>query len=388
MGKLDADVRTFGTMTRDLLELSDWLAAHGVTHVAMEATGVLWKPVWNILDGSFELLLVNPRGTEAGSWPEDRHQGRPMDCAIARRWLVAQQFCAGPAAARLRDLTRHRARLRANTRERHRIHKLLEDANIKLGSVASDILGVSGREDTGRTRGGRGRRRKTGSIRSEPHGSPKSSSWNWRLQGKVSPHHRFMLKQLLGHLDHLDQQIGEFTARIEELMLPFVDKELQEKLDAIPGVKVITIQNVTAEIGTQMNQFPQRCPSRFVGGNVRATRNRPANESGARPPKATAGCDGPSPKRPGRPHAPTTAFLAPSIIALPAEGAKKRALLVVGHTLLVIIYHIIKNRLDYQDLGPDYFLRFRTLSRQKPLPGQASGTTRLRGATLAEKHAA
>ncbi len=169
-GKLDADLRTFGTMTRDLLELSDWLAAHGVTHVAMEATGVLWKPVWNILDGSFELLLVNPRELKQVPGRKTDIKDAQWIAQLLQHGLLRSSFVPGRPQRELRDLTRHRAQLEGeHTRAANRIHKLLEDANIKLGTVASDILGVSGREILDALVAGRGRRRKTGSIRSGPH---------------------------------------------------------------------------------------------------------------------------------------------------------------------------------------------------------------------------
>ena len=146
-GKVEADLRTFGTMTRDLRELSDWLAAHGVTHVAMEATGVLWKPVWNILDGRFELLLVNPRELKQVPGRKSDVKDAQWIAQLLQHGLLRSSFVPSRPQRELRDLTRHRAQLEGErTRAANRIHKLLEDANIKLGVVASDILGVSGRE--------------------------------------------------------------------------------------------------------------------------------------------------------------------------------------------------------------------------------------------------
>jgi len=144
---LEEEVRTFGTMTRDLLELSDWLAASGVTHVAMESTGVLWKPVWNILDGHFELLLVNPRELKQVPGRKSDIRDSQWIAQLLQYGLLRSSFVPPRPQRDLRDLTRHRAQLEGErTRIANRIHKLLEDANIKLATVASDILGVSGRE--------------------------------------------------------------------------------------------------------------------------------------------------------------------------------------------------------------------------------------------------
>ena len=169
-GKLEADLRTFGTMTRDLLELSDWLAAHGVTHVAMEATGVLWKPVWNILDGHFELLLVNPRELKQVPGRKSDVKDAQWIAQLLQHGLLCSSFVPGRPQRELRDLTRHRAQLEGeHTRAANRIHKLLEDANIKLGVVASDILGVSGREMLDALAAGEEDAAKLAHVRSWPH---------------------------------------------------------------------------------------------------------------------------------------------------------------------------------------------------------------------------
>ena len=214
-GKIFAEVRTFGTMTRDLLALADYLEALGVTHVAMESTGVLWKPVWNILEGRFTLLLVNPR-------PIKQVPGRKSDVKDAE-WIAQLLQCGllrgsfvPPRALReLRDLTRFRAQLASEqTRLANRIHKILEDANIKLGSVASNALGVSGRRMIEAIIQGeydpvqlaelaRSRLRK------------KIPQLQQALRGGVTEHHRFLLRTQMNHLDHLEQLIMQYSQRIE-----------------------------------------------------------------------------------------------------------------------------------------------------------------------------
>jgi transposase len=356
-GKLETDLRTFGTMTRDLRELLDWLAARGVTHVAMEATGVLWKPVWNILDGRFELLLVNPRELKQVPGRKSDVKDAQWIAQLLQHGLLRSSYVPSRLQRELRDLTRHRAQLEGErTRAANRIHKLLEDANIKLGVVATDILGVSGREILDRlVAGEEDPARLAQSARRRMRS--KIPQLELALQGKFLPHHRFMLHQLLSHLDHLDQQIAEFTARIEELMVPFVDNELQEKLDAIPGVDVTTIQNVVAEIGVDMGQFPSDAHLASWTGIC------PGNEESAGKRKRSRTTKGNRWLRRALTQSAWAAthtkdsYLGSQYHRLAGRRGKKRALVAVAHTLLVVIYHVIKHRVDYQDLGADYFLR-------------------------------
>lgn len=356
-GKLEEETRSFGTMTRDLLQMGDWLRAHGVTHVAMEATGVLWKPVWNILEGNFELLLVNPRELKQVPGRKSDVKDCQWIAQLLQHGLLRNSFVPPRPQRELRDLTRHRAQLQGErTRVVNRIHKTLEDANVKLGSVASDIVGVSGREMleelvNGQTDPSKIARLARGRMRR------KIPQLELALEGHFTDHHRFMLEQLLSHLDQLDQQIGQFNARIEEMVAPFVDEELKEKLDAIPGVNRTTIENVVAEIGTDMRQFPTAAHLASWAGMC------PGNEESAGKRKRTKITRGNRWLRRALSEAGWAAthtkgsYLAAQYRRLAGRRGKKRALVAVGHTLLVIIYHLIKHRTDYQDLGEDYFLR-------------------------------
>jgi transposase len=363
-GKLETDLRTFGTMTRDLLAMSDWLADFGVTHVAMEATGVLWKPVWNILDGRFELLLVNPRELK-------RVPGRKTDvkdsqwiAQLLQCGLLRSSFVPPRAQRELRDLTRHRAQLQGErTRVANRIHKVLEDANLKLGTVASDILGVSGREMLDALVAGQ---EDPATLAKSARGRmrPKIPQLTLALEGAFRDHHRFMLKQLLDHLDHLDRQIAQFTVRIEEMMRPFVDEELHQLLDEVPGLDTTGIENIVAEIGTDMDQFPD------AGHLSSWTGICPGNEESAGKRKRSKITKGNRWLRRALTEAAWAAththdtYLAAQYHRLAGRRGKKRALVAVAHTLLVIVYHIIKHRVRYLDLGPDYFLRLEP-DRQK-----------------------
>jgi transposase len=250
------EVRTFGTMTRDLLQMSDWLASEDVTHVAMESTGVLWKPVWNILEGLFKLLLVNPR--ELKQVPGRKSDVR--DCQwiahLLQCGLLRSSFVPPRPQRELRDLTRQRTQLLAEQgRAANRIHKTLEDANVKLGAVASDILGKSGRAMLDALVAGERDPAKLaelalGRLRG------KIPELKNALQGHFTEHHCFMLRSLLNHIDYLESQIELFSMRIEGCLGSFLNAEQIERLDAIPGVNQRTVENVVAEIGPDMSRFP------------------------------------------------------------------------------------------------------------------------------------
>jgi transposase len=356
-GKLETDLRTFGTMTRDLLQLLDWLTEHGVTHVAMEATGVLWKPVWNILDGHFELLLVNPRELKQVPGRKSDVKDCQWIARLLQHGLLRSSFVPCRPQRELRDLTRHRAQLQGErTRVANRIHKLLEDANIKLGAVASDILGVSGREMLEQLADGEHDPMKLARL-ARGRMKRKIPQLQLALEGAFQDHHRFMLRQLLTHLEHLDQQVAQFSARIEELLDPFVDQELEKVLLAIPGIDRLTIENVVAEIGVDMNQFPTgdhlsswagMCPGNEESAGKRKRRRTTQGNRWLKRALAEAAW--------AASHT-SDSYLHAQYHRLAGRRGKKRALIAVGHSLLIILYHVIKYRVDYRDLGADYFLQ-------------------------------
>ena len=239
-GKREATVRTFGTMTRDLLELSDWLAEGQVTHVAMESSGVLWKPVWNLLEGRFNVLLVNACHIKQLPGRKTDVKDCEWIADLLQHGLLRASFVPPTSVRELRDLTRARAQVVADkTGVANRIHKVLEDANIKLGAVASDILGVSGREMLavivrGEQRSSTLAELARGRLRA------KLPELNLALHGRVTEHHRFMLEFLLKHLTQLEALIAGLDARLEELMRPFARE--MELLCTIPGFQERTAQ--------------------------------------------------------------------------------------------------------------------------------------------------
>jgi transposase len=354
-GKLLAEVRSFGTMTRDLRALADYLQGLGVTHVAMEATGVLWKPVWNVLEGRFTLLLVNPRHLK-------KVPGRKTDVTDAA-WLaqllqcglLRGSFVPSRPLRNLRDLTRHRAQLQGeHTRCANRIHKVLEDANIKLGAVASDILGKSGRKMLRALLDGETDVAKMADLAMRRMRS-KIPELKLALEGNCTEHHRYVLKQLLGHVGYLESQIQDFSQRIARLLGDLLPTDAHRRLNVIPGVNRTTIENVLAEIGVDMSIFPDEhhlaswcgmCPgNEESGGHRLRSRTRKGNRWLRRALAESAWAAS---------HAKKS-YLKAQFRRLAARRGKKRALVAVGHSLLIIIYHVLKNNVEYRDLGPDYF---------------------------------
>lgn len=356
-GKLLAQCQSFGTMTRELRALADYLESLGVTHVALESTGVLWKPVWNILEGRFTLLLINPRHLK-------KVPGRKTDVSDAE-WiaqllqfgLLRGSFVPPRALRDLRDLTRHRTQLSGEkTRAVNRIHKLLQDANIKLGAVASDILGKSCRAMLqalldGEADADQMAELALGRLRS------KIPQLRLALEGQMTEHHRYELRCLLKHLDFLEQEIATLSQEIARRMAELISAEDVRRLDAIPGVNTTTVENVIAEIGPDMSVFPDhRHLSSWAGicpGNEESAgrRLRSATRHGNRWLRRAL-----TEAAWAASHAKDS-YLAAQYRRLASRRGKKRALLGVAHSILIVIYQILKHHQEYQDLGADYFDR-------------------------------
>jgi len=247
-------IRTFGTMTADLLALRDWLLAHGVTQLAMESTGVYWKPIYYALEDELTVLLVNARHVK-------NVPGRKTDvsdCAwiaqLLEHGLLRASFVPPAPIRELRDLTRYRkSQIQERAREVNRLHKVLEDAGMKLATVASDVLGVSGRAMLEALLHGttdaeilaelsRGRLRK------------KLPQLRQALNSRFGAHHRFLVGRIIAHLDYLDESIAECSQQVELLLRPFAS--VVERLKTIPGVKQRTAEVIIAECGLDMRRFP------------------------------------------------------------------------------------------------------------------------------------
>jgi transposase len=349
-------VRTFGTTTAELLALRDWLEAYGVTHIAMESTGVYWKPIFYVLEEAFTCVLAN--AAQIAQVPGRKTDVK--DCAwiaqLLEHGLVRGSFVPPAPIRELRDLTRYRkALIQEQTREANRLHKVLEDAGIKLGSVASDVLGVSGRAMLEALVAGttdpdvladlaRGALRK------------KLPALRQALAGRFRAHHAFLVAQLLAHLDYLDEMVETLSAQIDVVIAPF--SEEVARLDTIHGVNKRTAEVIIAEIGVDMSVFPSAghlaswaglCP----GNNESAGKHRPGTtrkgdkwlRSALTEAALAAGT-----------RSAKGAFAARYRRVMQHRGHKK-AVIAVAHAMLVTAYHLLARKTTYHELGTDYYER-------------------------------
>jgi transposase len=354
-GKIHAEVRTFGTMTRDLLSLCDWLITEAVSHVAMESTGVFWKPVYNILEEQFQILLVNARHIKNVPGRKTDVKDCEWIAQLLQYGLLRGSFIPPRPQRELRDLTRMRTQLtREMSSVANRIHKVLEDTNIKLGVVATDILGVSGRKMiqaliAGETDTVKLANMARGRLRD------KIPLLEQALVGKITEHHQFMLKALMDQLIYLESQIERFNQRIEEAARPF--EKAITALIPMPGYEKASAQSVIAEIGPDMNVFPtddHLCSwAKICPGN---------NESAG---KRKSGATGHGNRwlrailvqvAWAASHKKGSYFQA-QYRRLAGRRGKKKAIVAVAHSILTVTYYILKLERSYKDLGGDYFDR-------------------------------
>jgi transposase len=354
-GQRQQHVRTFGTIAAELLTLRDWLEAHGVTHVAMESTGVYWKPVFYVLEDRFTCLLVNAAHIK-------QVPGRKtdvLDCIwiaqLLEHGLLRGSFVPPAPIRELRDLTRHRKVLiQERSRAANRLHKLLQDAGIKLASVATDILGVSGRAMLealvhGTTDPATLADLARGKLRA------KLPALRQALAGRFRPHHAFLVSQLLAHVDYLDEAITTMSREIEARLLPFEPQVTQ--LDTIPGIARRTAEVAIAELGVNMSAFPSDrhlaswaglCPGNHASaGKHRSGKTRKGNHwlRMALIEAATAAI-----------RTKDSALAARYRRVMRHRGHKK-AVVAVAHALLRTIYHLLAQGTTYHDPGPDYYDR-------------------------------
>ena len=346
-------LRTFGTMTEDLLALGDWLQAEGVTHVALESTGSFWKPVWNLLEDRFTLLLVNAQHIKAVPGRKTDVKDAEWIADLLRHGLLRASFVPDRPQRELRELTRYRTSLvRERSAEVQRVQKTLEGANIKLSAVAANVLGVSGRQMLEALAGGEA---DAAALADLARGKlrEKLPQLERALTGRVGPHQRFLLARQLTHIAFLDEQIAEVGAEIAERLRPFA--EAVARLDGIPGVGRATAEVLLAEIGPDMGRFPTAahlaswaglCPGNHESAGKRQSGKTRKGSRWLRTALVEAA------QAAGRMK---HGYLAAQYRRFAARRGAKKAAVAVAHTILVIVYHLLARAEPYHDLGSTYF---------------------------------
>jgi transposase len=362
--------RTFSTMTDDLLRLSDWLVSEGCTHVAIESTGVYWKPVFNLLEDPLSVILVNARDVKAVPGRKTDVRDCEWLADLLRHGLLKASFIPPLEIRELRELTRYRQTLvKEHTALANRIQKLIESANIKLGQVATDVLGVSGRRmlralADGETDAGVLAEMARSSLRT------KKPELRRALTSRLTPAQRFVLNELLERLAENKVATArvneEITREVAESADPFVP-EAVKLLETIPGVGLRVAEVIVSEIGVDMTRFPSDAHlASWVGlcpGNNESAGKRRSTQTTKGSPYLRAAL---TQAAWAVAHTKQT-YLAAQYHRLARRMGRKKALVAVAHSLLVIVYHVLARRADYRELGGNYFDRQQHRTQQQRL---------------------
>ena len=352
-GRRRVVTETFGTMTPDLIALREWLQAFGVTHVALESTGVYWKPVYYVLEDACELLLINMQALKHVPGKKTDVKDSEWLAQLLECGLLRSSFVPPPPIRELRDITRYRVQqTRDRSQEVNRLHKVLEDAGVKVTSVLTEVMGVSGRAMVEALVAGttdpvvladlaRGKLRK------------KRPALQRALVGRFRPVHAFLLEQILAKIDYLDEALDRLTAEIDRRVAPF--EPMLTALDTIPGINRVSAISLVAETGGDMAHFPSAahlcswagmCP----GHNESAGKRRSGKTRNANPYLRTtliqAGL--------AASHKKDSALRA-RYIRVKSHRGHKKAVVATGHQILEIAYYVMRDGVTYRELGADYF---------------------------------
>jgi transposase len=352
-GGLHRETRTFETMTADLLALSDWLQSYHITQVAMESTGEYWKPIFNILEPSFEVLLVNAQHIKTVPGRKTDIKDSEWIADLLRHGLLKASFIPPVGQRELRELTRFRTTfVQEKATLVNRVQKVLESANIKLASVASNVVGVSGRAILDALIEGTATPEQMADL-SKGRLKDKREQLTKALEGKVKAHHRFVLTELLCQIDGLDETIAHFDDQIREYCRPF--EQSVKFLDTIPGIARQSAEIIVAEIGTDMRRFPDADHLSSWAGVA------PGNDESAGKRRSGKTTKGDRPLRVALNQAAHAAahtkgtYLSAQYRRLAPRRGSKKAIMAVAHSILIIAYYLIKNQEPYRELGADYF---------------------------------
>jgi transposase len=349
------ETRSFATTTGALIELQEWLSSHAVTHVAMEATGVYWKPVWHLLEEHFELILANAQHIKNVPGRKTDVNDAAWIADLLAHGLISASFVPPKPIQELRDLTRTRKQLvREVSQHSLRIQKTLEDANIKLGSVLSDVLGQSGRAILNALIAGETDPERLADL-ARGNARKKRAELVQALHGRISAHHRRLLKLHLGLIDSLQQALATVDADVGKILAPI--QECARLLTTMPGVSELTAHVLVAEIGVDMARFPT------AGHLLSWATMCPRNDESAGKRRSTR-------TRKGAPWLKTAlvtaawaavrvkgSYLQAQFLRLKARRGAKKAILAVAASMLNAAWHMLKDRVEYKDLGADHFAR-------------------------------
>jgi transposase len=375
-GKSEEETRRFGTMTSDLLELAAWLKARGIQQVAMESTGVYWKPVWNILEADgFDLLLANAQEVKIVPGRKTDQKDSQWIADLHQHGLLRKSFVPVKQVRDLRDLTRTRATLaQDHSSTCNRIQKVLEDANIKLASVASDVFGASGRAMLQALMKGENDAEVLAEL-SKGRLRHKIPELRRALEGRVTEHHRFLIHRHWRQMESLENQIRQFEEEIAARMKPTAEEiaRLRQSIPAdaplppspreeaislwmeLPGIGLTTASRMVAELGVNLEQFPTSahlaswaalCPGNNESAGKRMSGKTRKGNVWLRRTMCEAAW--------AAAHSKNTYFAA-QFGRIAARRGKKRALIAVAHSLLVVAYEVLKNKEHYRELGADFF---------------------------------
>ena len=347
------EVRSFGSTTSELLTLADWLAEHGCTHVAMEATGVYCKPVWHVLEGEFELVLANAAHIRNVPGRKTDVNDAMWIADLLAHGLIRSSFVPPQAIQQLRDLTRTRKQLvREVSQHSLRIQKVLEDANLKLGSVLSDVLGKSGRAMLDAIVAGQSNPAQLAEL-AQGTARHKTAELREALRGRITEHHRTMLRLHLQVVDALQRTLAELDTAVGKALAPI--RQRARLLTTMPGVSDLTASVVVAEIGVDMSRFPSAghliswaglCPrSDESAGKRRSTRVRKSG-TWIKTTLVTAAWAAVRVK---------TSYLRAQFLRIKARRGAKKAILAVAASMLTAAFHMLRDGTEYNDLGSDHF---------------------------------
>jgi transposase len=352
-GTVEKATRTFSTMTPDLLALGDWLTEVGCTHVAMESTSAYWRPIFNLLEGQFVVLVANAYHIKSVPGRKTDVKDAEWIAELLRHGLLRGSFIPERAQREVRDLTRYRTHLvEERARLSNRLQAVLEDANVKLAAVVTDVRGVSARailaalcdgETDPRTLAELAR----GRLRS------KRDLLEQAVIGRFTAHHAFLITEHLGHLDYLEEALERVSAEIAQRLRD--DADAIALLDSVPGISQRAAEIILAEVGSDVSRFPSAkhlaswagmCPGNAESGGKRLSGKTRKGNRWLRQLLVEVAHVAAKTK---------DTYLAAQYRRIAARRGKKRALIALGHTILVIVYHILSRRQPYQELGVTYF---------------------------------